>query len=67
MTNAELKEYVRSVLLTFVVTFVPFILATDFEWGWATVGAAAIAAGRTALSAGLPGGSYGRKPGGSDE
>lgn len=54
------NEVVRSVLLTFLVTFVPLVLVPDFTWTGAAVWAAVATGIRTALSAGLPGGSYGR-------
>jgi hypothetical protein len=65
-----MNEVVRSALLTFVSTFlvtvVPVVTAPDFAWTQAALIAAAIAgltAGiRTAVSALLPGGSFGVEP-----
>lgn len=62
MSNDELKEIGRSFALTFLAVFLPLLMVPEFEWGWPAIWAAAVAALRTAVSAALPGGSFGRQP-----
>lgn len=57
-----IPEWLRSTLITFAVTFALAVSASDFEWTQSAIVAALIAAGRTALSAVLPGGSFGTSP-----
>jgi hypothetical protein len=67
---SQVPEWVRSFALTafttFLVTVVPVVTSPDFEWTQATIIAAVVAgvtAGiRTAVSAWLPGGSFGTQP-----
>lgn len=58
----SIPEWVRSILITFAVTFAGAVIATDFEWTQQALVAAAVAAVRTAVSAILPGGSFGTSP-----
>lgn len=53
------REVIRSIVLTFLVTFGATVLAEGFEFTQATLIAAAVTAIRTAVSALLPGGSFG--------
>jgi len=62
----RVPEPVRSFVLTFLVFFVPSVLATGFVWSWSALAAAALAAVRTAASALLPGGSFGNGAGGTE-
>jgi hypothetical protein len=64
---SRIPEWLRSVIITFVVTFLGLALVPDFEWSSAALAAAALTAVRTALSGVLPGGSFGNKIIGSDE
>lgn len=57
-----MPEIVRSILLTFLATFAAIVLAPGFDFTQATVAAAVVAAVRTAVSALLPGGSFGNSP-----
>jgi hypothetical protein len=57
-----IPEWLRSVLITFAVTFGTAVLAPDFELSQAALVAAAVTAIRTAVSALLPGGSFGNAP-----
>lgn len=57
-----IPEWLRSILITFAVTFATALVAPGFEFTQAAVVAAAVAAARTAVSALLPGGSFGRTP-----
>ena len=50
---------VRSTLISFITALALAVSATDFAWTQSALVAAAIAAARTALSALLPGGSFG--------
>lgn len=60
--SVQVPEWVRSAVLTFLTMFIITILAEDFTWAWSALGAAAVAALRTAASGFLPGGSFGTKP-----
>jgi hypothetical protein len=62
-----IPEWLRSVILTFAVTFGTAILAPGFEFSQAALVAAAVTAIRTAVSALLPGGSFGTSPIGTGE
>ena len=62
-----IPEWLRSVLITFAVTFGTAVLAPGFELTQAAVVAAAVTAIRTAVSALLPGGSFGTPAGGGGE
>ena len=62
-----IPEWLRSVLITFAVTFGTAVLAPGFEFSQAAVVAAAVTAIRTAASALLPGGSFGKAPAVVDE
>lgn len=64
---SAVPEWVRSTVITFVVSFALAISASGFEFTQAALVAAAIAAGRTALSAVFPGGSFGVSPVGGAE
>lgn len=66
-TMTAIPEWLRSVLITFAVTFGTAVLAPDFAWTQAALVAAAVTAIRTAVSALLPGGSFGKTPIGSGE
>ena len=57
-----IPEWLRSVLITFAITFATFVVAADFDWTRDALLAAAITAARTAVSALLPGGSFGKAP-----
>lgn len=57
-----IPEWLRSILITFAVTFATALVAPGFEFTQAAVVAAAVAAARTAVSALLPGGSFGKAP-----
>jgi hypothetical protein len=61
------REVIRSIILTFLVTFGATVLAEGFEFTQATLIAAAVTAIRTAVSALLPGGSFGTPAGGGGE
>lgn len=64
---SRVPEWLRSVILTFVFTILVTVTAVDFDWSQAAVIAAFTAALRTAVSALLPGGSFGTGPVQGDE
>jgi hypothetical protein len=55
------KAAVRSFVITFVVALVPLLAADDVDWSVKGLVAIALAALRTAVSAAVPGGTYGHK------
>jgi hypothetical protein len=64
---SRIPEWLRSVILTFVFTLLVTVTAADFDWSQAAILAAATTALRTAVSALLPGGSFGNSIVGSNE
>lgn len=58
----RIPEWLRSVILTFVFTLLVSVTSADFDWTQAAVISAFVAALRTAVSALLPGGSFGNSP-----
>lgn len=63
----RIPEWLRSVILTFIATFLVTITASDFDWTQDALIAAGFTALRTVASALLPGGSFGKRIIGSNE
>lgn len=56
----RIPEWLRSVLITFAVTLGVAVTTSDFEFTQSALIAAVVTAARTAISALLPGGSFGQ-------
>lgn len=65
--TSNTREVLRSIAITFAVTLGTALLAPDFEFTQAAVVAAIVTAVRTAVSALLPGGSFGTPPSGGGD